>query len=457
MKASQVWQAALGELQMQMSKATFETWVKPSKVLSYEDGEFIIAVPTAFIKDWLESKLLSSIKRSLSGILGRSVDVTIIVLQEEANAGEALLHGIASSEPPATHEHKNGNGTSIMSGNLNPNYKFENFVVGPSNRLAHAACLAVSEKPASTYNPLFIYGGVGLGKTHLLHAVGHKCKTLGLESLYVSSEEFTNDLINAIRNQYTEGFRDKYRKIGVLLIDDIQFIAGKESTQEEFFHTFNTLHGNGKQIVISSDRPPKSMVTLEERLRSRFEWGLIADIQLPDIETRNAILRSKAEAMGVYVPPEVLDQIARQVQNNIRELEGALNRVIAYVQLTNTSLNVETARAALADLVSRPSSSLSLDEVLHVIADFYHLSVADLANRSRSKELVKPRQVAMYLAREELQATLPQIGEALGGRDHTTVMYGVDKISREVEQDDNLRREIVMIRERLYNRNGARA
>jgi chromosomal replication initiator protein len=455
MKASQVWQAALGELQMQMSKATFETWVKPSKVLSYEDGEFIIAVPTAFIKDWLESKLLSSIKRSLSGILGRSVDVTIVVMQEEAGEAQTLLNVAASSEPPAAPEHKNGK--TMMSGNLNPNYKFENFVVGPSNRLAHAACLAVSEKPASTYNPLFIYGGVGLGKTHLLHAVGHKCKTLGLESLYVSSEEFTNDLINAIRNQYTEGFRDKYRKIDVLLIDDIQFIAGKESTQEEFFHTFNTLHGRGKQIVISSDRPPKSMVTLEERLRSRFEWGLIADIQLPDIETRNAILQSKAEALGVYVPPEVYDYIARQVQNNIRELEGALNRVIAHVQLTNTSLNVETARAALADLVTRPTSSLSLDEVLHVIADFYHLSVEDLANRSRSKELVKPRQVAMYMAREELQATLPQIGEALGGRDHTTVMYGVEKIAREVEQDDGLRREIVMIREKLYNRNGARA
>lgn len=460
MKASQVWQAALGELQLQMSKATFETWVKPSKVLSYEDGEFIIAVPTAFIKDWLESKLLSSIKRSLSGILGRSVAVTIIVFNQESDEEpQSLLNGIQPVEinvvASASNGYQEDNDRPTQNSNLNPNYKFENFVVGPSNRLAHAACLAVAEKPAGTYNPLFLYGGVGLGKTHLLHAIGARCKSLGLESLYVSSEEFTNDLINAIRNQYTQGFRDKYRKLDMLLIDDIQFIAGKESTQEEFFHTFNTLHGTGKQIVMSSDRPPKSMVTLEERLRSRFEWGLIADIQLPDIETRNAILRSKAEALNFDVPSDVIDFIARQVQNNIRELEGALNRVIAHVQLTNSELNVETANIALQDLVARPASSLSLDEVFHVIASYYRLTIADLTGRSRSKEIVRPRQVAMYLAREELQATLPQIGEALGGRDHTTVMYGVNKISRAAEQDDGLRRDLMTIREKLYNRNGA--
>jgi len=327
--------------------------------------------------------------------------------------------------------------------------------MGPSNRLAHAACLAVAERPASTYNPLFLYGGVGLGKTHLLHAIGHSCQTAGLEVLYVSSEQFTNDLINAIRNQDTTGFRDKYRTIDVLLIDDIQFIAGKESTQEEFFHTFNALHGNGKQLIISSDRPPKSMVTLEERLRSRFEWGLIADIQPPDIETRTAILRAKAEGLSVSVPSEVLDFIARQVQSNIRELEGALNRVVAHVQLTGDTFSVDAARAALADLVARPAS-LSTGEVIQVVANYYHLPVDELVGRGRNKELVKPRQVAMYLCREEMQATLPQIGEALGGRDHTTVMYGVEKIIREVEQDDNLRREVLIIRERLYNRQSTR-
>jgi len=461
MKAAQVWQAALGELQLQMTRPTFDTWLRPAKVVAYEDGEFIIAVQNAYSQDWLERKLLSSIKRSLSGILGRSVDVRFIVMNEEAHAeASALLSGAelvdagpeASSPNGKTHTVGSRSGTL---GNLNPRYIFDTFVVGPSNRLAHAACLAVAEKPASTYNPLFLYGGVGLGKTHLLHAIGNQCQAASLEVLYVSSEQFTNELINAIRNQDTMGFRDKYRTIDVLLIDDIQFIAGKESTQEEFFHTFNALHGNGKQIVMSSDRPPKSMVTLEERLRSRFEWGLIADIQLPDIETRTAILRAKAETQAVAVPSEVLDFIARQVQSNIRELEGALNRVIAYVRLTGNSFSVESASAALANLVARPSS-LTLNEVLMTVASFYNVSMDDMVGRARNKELVKPRQVAMYLCREEMQATLPQIGEALGGRDHTTVMYGVEKVTREVEEDDNLRREVLSLREKLYNRNGVR-
>jgi chromosomal replication initiator protein len=458
MKAAHVWQAALGELQLQMTKPTFETWVKPARVVAYEDGEFIIAVPSAFTKDWLESKLLSSIKRALSGILGRSVEVGFIVMpEEESETPQALLYGaefaeLAGERPP----NGSANGTATMAGNLNSRYVFDTFVVGPSNRLAHAACLAVAEKPASTYNPLFLYGGVGLGKTHLLHAIGHKCLASGLQVLYVSSEQFTNELINAIRSQDTEGFRDKYRSIDVLLIDDIQFIAGKESTQEEFFHTFNALHGNGKQIVMSSDRQPKSMVTLEERLRSRFEWGLIADIQPPDIETRTAILRAKAETQGVAAPGEVLDFIARQVHSNIRELEGALNRVLAHVRMTGGSLSVEAAGVALAGLVARPPS-LTVDEILLVVARYYNVSIDDITGRARNKEHVKPRQVAMYLCREEMQTTLPQIGELLGGRDHTTVMHGVEKIGREVEEDDNLRREIMAIREKLYNnRNGGR-
>jgi chromosomal replication initiator protein len=460
MKADQVWQAALGELQLQMTKPTFDTWVKPSRVLAYEDGEFIVGVPTAFIKDWLESKLLSSFKRSLSGILGRSVNVAFVVASDEPISPQPLLDGAPAIQPPTepagvSNGYHNTPERPSTASTLNPKYVFETYVVGPSNRLAHAACLAVAERPASTYNPLFLYGGVGLGKTHLLHAIAHRCRAAGLAVLVVSSEQFTNDLINSIRAQNTESFRDKYRTIDVLLIDDIQFIAGKESTQEEFFHTFNALHGNGKQIVISSDRPPKSMVTLEERLRSRFEWGLIADIQLPDIETRTAILRAKAEAQGVDIPSEVLDVIARQVQSNIRELEGALNRVTAYVRLTGSAFTVEAANTALADLVARPSS-LTLIEIIQIVAHFYNVPLDDLIGRGRNKELVKPRQVAMYLGREEIQATLPQIGEALGGRDHTTVMYGVEKITREAEQDDNLRREIISIREKLYNRNGVR-
>ena len=451
MQPEQVWQAALGQLQLEVPKSAYDTWMRDTALLTHEDGEYVVGVNNAYAKDWLENRLCSTVKRTLSGIVGRSVEVRFVVWP----AGGALAARPARPAEPEPLLAPVEPAVALEPTTLNPKYIFETFVVGPSNRLAHAASLAAAENPAKAYNPLFIYGGVGLGKTHLLHAIGHSCQTAGLEVLYVSSEQFTNDLINAIRNQDTTGFRDKYRTIDVLLIDDIQFIAGKESTQEEFFHTFNALHGNGKQLIISSDRPPKSMVTLEERLRSRFEWGLIADIQPPDIETRTAILRAKAEGLSVSVPSEVLDFIARQVQSNIRELEGALNRVVAHVQLTGDTFSVDAARAALADLVARPAS-LSTGEVIQVVANYYHLPVDELVGRGRNKELVKPRQVAMYLCREEMQATLPQIGEALGGRDHTTVMYGVEKIIREVEQDDNLRREVLIIRERLYNRQSTR-
>jgi chromosomal replication initiator protein len=455
MKSDQIWQAALGELQLQMTKATFDTWVKPTSVISYEDGSFVIGVPNAYAQDWLQTRLLSTIKRILTGIAGQSVEVKFIVwIKEEADEAVPLLEGL-EAEPQTSSMASNsngsyGNGRSI--GGLNPRYVFDTFVVGPSNRLAHAACVAVAERPAAQYNPLFLYGGVGLGKTHLLHAIGHEGVAKNLQVLYVSSEEFTNDMINAIRTQNQATFRDKYRTIDVLLIDDIQFIAGKESTQEEFFHTFNTLHGNGKQIVMTSDRPPKSMITLEERLRSRFEWGLIADIQQPDLETRTAILRDKAEHLAAGVPSDVIDFIARQVQSNIRELEGALNRVVAYARLRGNSLTVEIASAALADLMSRPST-VTIDEILSTVANYYSISMDDLLGRGRNRELVHPRQVAMYLAREELQVTLPQIGEALGGRDHTTVMYGVEKVTQAIESDDAVRREILALRERLYNRN----
>ncbi|HZY44835.1 MAG TPA: chromosomal replication initiator protein DnaA [Anaerolineae bacterium] len=455
MKSDQIWQAALGELQLQMTKATFDTWVKPTSVISYEDGSFVVGVPNAYAQDWLQTRLLSTIKRILTGIAGQSVEVKFIVwIKEETAETVPLLEGL-EAEPPisimASRSNGNyGNGRSI--GGLNPRYVFDTFVVGPSNRLAHAACVAVAERPAAQYNPLFLYGGVGLGKTHLLHAIGHEGVAKNLQVLYVSSEEFTNDMINAIRTQNQAAFRDKYRTIDVLLIDDIQFIAGKESTQEEFFHTFNTLHGNGKQIVMTSDRPPKSMITLEERLRSRFEWGLIADIQQPDLETRTAILRDKAEHLAAAVPSDVIDFIARQVQSNIRELEGALNRVVAYARLRGNPLTVEIASAALADLMSRPST-VTIDEILSTVANYYSISMDDLLGRGRNRELVHPRQVAMYLAREELQVTLPQIGEALGGRDHTTVMYGVEKVTQAIDSDDAVRREILALRERLYNRN----
>ena len=457
MQAAQVWQAALGELQLQMTKPTFDTWLKNTSLISYEDGTFVIGVHNAYAKDWLENRLLSIIKRALVGIVGRSVEVKFVVWPRERaaskrSAGTQELGPLLSGDKELTLTPPRAKSPAM----LNPKYTFETFVVGPSNRLAHAASLAVAENPADAYNPLFIYGGVGLGKTHLLQAIGHVCQRKALRVLYVSSEEFTNDLINSIRNHTTEHFRDKYRTIDILLVDDIQFIAGKESTQEEFFHTFNTLYAANKQIVISSDRPPKAILTLEERLRSRFEGGLIADIQPPDLETRIAILRFKAEAQPLSVPDEVIDLIAHRVLSNVRELEGALNRVVAYAKLTGKPLTLEVASVALHDLLPR-RESISLEQILEAVASFYGLKVEDLKGRRRSKELIRPRQMAMYLMREEVKASLPQIGEALGGRDHTTVLYGHRKICDQIERDEGLRRELLAIKERLYNQSAVKS
>jgi len=343
MNADQVWPAALGELQLQMTQATFDTWLRDSRMVKYEDGVLVIGVKSGYAKDWLEARLLPTIKRTLARLTGQNVEIRFIVCGEETRQKEPVT---LLALPAATETD-----SSSSAANLNPRYVFDNFVVGPGNRLAHAASMAVAESPAASYNPLFVYGGVGLGKTHLLHAIGHACLAQGLRVLYVTSEEFTNDLIEAIRSQTTESFREKYRTADVLLVDDIQFIAGKEATQEEFFHTFNTLHSTGRQIVISSDRPPKALVTLEERLCSRFEWGLIADIQPPDLETRIAILRTKAADCGVSVPDEILTLIANRIQSNIRELEGALNRVVALSRLTNQPLTAEVAETALSNLL----------------------------------------------------------------------------------------------------------
>ncbi|MDY7040110.1 MAG: chromosomal replication initiator protein DnaA [Chloroflexota bacterium] len=454
MKPDQVWQAALGELQLQMTKATFDTWVKNTSVISYEDGTFLIGVYNGYAKDWLENRLLTIIKRTVAGIVGHAVELKFIVwapehtLDEEMPLTQALRHHseqVASSRG----EHSQSQ-EAAMTTMLNPRYTFDAFVVGSNNRLAHAASLAVAENPAGAYNPLFLYGGVGLGKTHLLHAIGNFCIQHPRRVLYVSSETFTNDLINSIRTQTTEDFREKYRKVDVLLIDDIQFIAGKESTQEEFFHTFNTLHAANKQIVISSDRPPRAITTLEERLRSRFEGGLIADLQLPDVETRTAILRLKVAAQSLIIPDEVLDFIAQRVQSNIRELEGGLNRVLAYAELIHVLPTVEVAKTAL-DGVLTQSASVTPDEIIEAVASFYGLSSEVLKGRGRSKEVVLPRQLAMYLAREETPASLPEIGKALDGRDHTTVLYGYEKISNLIEEDDNLRRQVIAIKDRLYH------
>lgn len=441
MKAQKAWQAARGQLQMDMPKAAFDTWVRNAEFLSYEDGSFIIGVPNAYARDWLQSRLASTVTRLLTGMMNRTVEVRFVIWQNGNKPAERQDLPVDYDDDILAETTHNSS--------LNPRYTFENFVVGPSNRLAHAASLAVAEKPAQAYNPLFLYGGVGLGKTHLLHAIGNMCHRRGLQVLYVSSEEFTNDLINAIRSHTTQAFREKYRSIDVLLVDDIQFIAGKESTQEEFFHTFNTLHGQDKQIIISSDRPPKALVTLEERLCSRFEWGLTADIQPPDFETRLAILRSKAERLGCRLPDELTALIARRVQSNIRELEGALTRVAAFADLSGLPITPQLVDTALADLLPR-RSEVRPDEIVRRVAETFGVSVESMLGRDRSRLVALPRQVAMYLLREEANISLPQIGETLGGRDHTTVMYGCDKVAEMLEKDDRLRRQVIEIKERLY-------
>ncbi|HET89601.1 MAG TPA: chromosomal replication initiator protein DnaA [Chloroflexi bacterium] len=453
MTTDQVWPAVLGELELQMTQATFDTWLRDTRLLKYENGVYVIGVKSGYAKDWLENRLLGTIRRTLTRQVGKTVDVKFVVWDKTRSPQDpvSLLHQLEDARHPLTPS------TSVAAScpapiptNLNPRYLFDNFVVGPGNRLAHAASIAITENPGGAYNPFFIYGGVGLGKTHLLNAIGHICHAQSLRVLYISSERFTNDLIEAIRTHTTEAFREKYRTVDVLLIDDIQFIAGKESTQEEFFHTFNTLHSNGKQIVISSDRAPKSMSTLEERLCSRFEWGLIADIQSPDWETRIAILRSKAEAYGNQIPDEILELVASRIQCNIRELEGALNRVLAMAQLTAQPLTEEVAEKALSTLLPQ-QPHLTPDQILGQVAHYFGIEVAALQGKSRSRAIARPRQIAMYLIREETGESLPQIGGLLGGRDHTTVLYGCERIAELMEQDANIRREVITLRQRIYD------
>ena len=449
MKPNQAWQATLGELQLQMTRATFDTWVKQTSVLSYDDGLFAVAVRSNFAKEWLENRLMGQVKRTLGNIMGRSVEIRFVIQPkehqlQETDAGPLLSESMKPVE--TTLRTPPDNGSSLP---LNSRYTFETFVVGASNRLAHAATQSVAERPAAAYNPLFLYGGVGLGKTHLLQAIGHYSLERGRSVRYVSSEQFTNDLINAIRGQTTERFREKYRSIDVLLIDDIQFIAGKESTQEEFFHTFNTLHAANKQIVMTCDRSPKAIAPLEERLRSRFEGGLMADVSPPDLETRIAILQSKAESQRNSVPPAVLEFIAHKVQSNIRELEGSLNRVIMYGLMMNAPLSVDLASEALHDIMSR-SEDLEPNQILTVISEHYRVPIEEILGTRRSRPIAQARQMTMYMLRTELEISFPQVGNLIGGRDHSTVMYACDKIRRLVEEDPGLRRDYLTIRDTLY-------
>jgi chromosomal replication initiator protein len=445
MNADQIWRAALGELQLQMTRPTFDTWLKNTRAISYEDGTLIIGVHNAYAKDWLENRLMSIIKRTLAGIVDRTVEARFVLDVKTLNEDDPpplLQSSVPQSETTIAEIP-----SSMM---LNSRYTFSTFVIGSSNRLAHAAALAVAENPAEAYNPLFLYGGAGLGKTHLMHALGHTCQDKGYRVLYATSEKFTNELISSIRTRSTQDFRNKYRTIDVLLLDDIHFIAGKESTQEEFFHTFNALHAANKQVVISSDRHPKAILTLEERLCSRFEGGLIADIQPPGLETRIAILQFKRESLPIPVPDQVIEHIAHKFMSNVRELEGALNRVVAEAMSERQPLTIESATVALQGmLINR--RECTPEAVIEAVADFYSLSPEDLKGRSRTQKVVKPRQIAMYLARQETEVSLPKIGKALGGRDHTTVLYSIRKIGDLTERDEMLRREVLAIKKMLYN------
>ena len=442
MNAAQAWRAVIGQLQMELSKASFDTWVKDTNFIEFDDenGILHLGANNAYACDWLESRLKTTVINKLSGMLARPIDVTFRVWAPVV--AEQLVDNVTVSKPAVVVDE------NVIETHLNPRYRFDNFIVGPNNRLAHAACMAVAEHPAGAYNPLFLYSVVGMGKTHLLHAIGNSVIQRGKTVLYVSSEEFTNDLVNSIRTKTQAAFREKYRQVDVLLIDDIQFIAGKEATQEEFFHTFNALHGQEKQIVMTSDRAPKAMSTLEERLRSRFEWGLTVDMQPPDFETRLAILRSKAEKTGRNVPVEVMELIARQIQANIRELEGAWNRVLAYADLSGQPLTLEFASQALEDfLPQRPDTSTG--DILSVVSKYFGVTLERMAGKDRSKDIVLPRQVAMYLMREQGGISLPKIGQELGGRDHTTVMYAVEKVADMIESDDKVRRQVLQIKDQL--------
>jgi len=437
-EVGELWQKALSIIEKQVSKPSFETWLKSTKPLRFENNTIVIEVPNDFAKDWLESRYYDLIKDSLEGLINHQVGLMFVLPTLGANSIPEFPNLVST---PGNNNHINNNIDDIGPTYLNPKYTFDTFVVGNSNRFAHAASLAVAESPAKSYNPLFIYGGVGLGKTHLMQAIGHHIlnNNPSIKVVYVSSEKFTNELINSIRDDKTEEFRNKYRKMDILLVDDIQFLAGKERTQEEFFHTFNTLYEANKQIIISSDRPPKEIPTLEDRLRSRFEWGLITDIQAPDLETRIAILRKKAKLESLQVPSDVSNYIANQIPSNIRELEGALIRVMAFSSLTNSQISVELASEALKDILpAQKPKMVTIDMIQKIVANYYNLRLDDFKTKKRTRTVAYPRQVAMYLCRELTDCSLPKIGDEFGGRDHTTVMHAHEKISRSLKDDGTL-------------------
>jgi chromosomal replication initiator protein len=452
----QIWSQVQEELRFQLAKRTYDMWLKNTSVVSADGATFRIGVPSKLAKDWLEDRFSGLIQETLQAVTGSEVDIDFVISPSGHRPSLATVDG----DLDQVSENGRDSGVEVVPdapeiapSELNARFRFSSFVVGHNSQFAHAAAKAVAEAPGDSYNPLFLYGGVGLGKTHLMHAIGHEVhdRFPRKRVVYLTSEQFTNEVISSIATARMGEFRHKYRTVDVLLIDDVQFLAGKDRTKEEFFHTFNALHEINKQIVISSDRPPKEIPTLEDRLRSRFEWGLIADIQSPDFETRLAILHSKLGQNGGLIPEEVLSFIAHKVQRNIRELEGALTRVQAFAAVHQRQVDEEEAARLLADIIPAGTRKpINVERIQALVADYYNVTLEDMKSKRRDKHIVFPRQVAMFLVREETPSSLPAIGKAFGGRDHTTALHSIEKIANELKEDERLRYEVQAIRERLY-------
>lgn len=451
MNNEQLWQATLGELELLISKANFTTWFKNTFVVSYQDNLVIIGTPNTFTKAWLEKKYHQHIIQALKNITKQpDLKVEYVV---ETSKPQVARPRIDAAGPRVRDDKEVIPSAELSKFGLSKRYRFENFIVGTGNELASAAAKAVAEKPGSTYNPLFIYGGVGLGKTHLVQAIGNQFldNNPQIKLLYISSERFTNDYVQAIKSGQTESFKKQYRTVDVLLIDDVHFLSGKEQTQEEFFHTFNALHQNNKQIVLSSDRPPKAIPDIEQRLVSRFEWGMIADIAPPDLETRVAILEAKCNEKSYPLSDEIIAFLAENIHNNVRELEGALNRIIAHHQLTTSDPNLDSVKQLLQVLTTTtPKTSLTPKRIVNTVSNYFDIKIVDLIGPCRRKELVIPRQIVMFLMREDIKCSYPSIGQELGGRDHTTAIHACNKISVVIEKDEKIKNDIMLIRERLY-------
>jgi len=448
MTTEELWRAVLAQIQLDISPANFATWFKNTCIVNLKEGEAVVSVPNSFAKEWLEQKYNKNIFKILRGLNDEIKDVRYILGKQDLKILKREKIPLPVVDQLEFPEFKISKET-----NLNPRYTFENFVVGPFNELPHAAGQAVSENPGSVYNPLFIYGGVGLGKTHLLQAIGNDViKNFSEKKVrYIPAEKFISGVITSIRNHEMEAFKSQYRQIDVLIIDDIQFLAGKEKTQEEFFHTFNALYEKNKQIILSSDRPPKTIPALAERLRSRFEGVMIADIGVPDFETRVAILKTKSRERAIEIPDDILHYIASNIQRNIRELEGALNRLIAHQRVDSRPTDLETAKNLLKSITFSPPKVTSPKKIIQVVAEFYDLKEREVLTASRKKEIVYPRQIAMYLLREELKSSYPFIGRKFQGKDHTTAIHSCEKITKELQVNEKLREEIVLIKQRIYS------